>query len=434
MNKSSSWTALRNPAFRRLWIATLISGTCVAAHDSAATWMMNAATGSPLLISLMSTVASLPFFLFTLPAGTLADKVDRQKLICFVNVGLAATAVGLAVLGWLHLLNPYLILVSVFFIGVGFAINAPAWTSIMPQIVSDAELPSAATLSGLQFNISGIIGPALGGLLVPLAGANFVFALNAACFLLIVLAIRRWKQPAVPAQLSSESFFESFGSVIHYVRYATGLQIVLARNFLFALFISVVPALMPVVGLQILRLSSSNLGLLFASMGAGSVIGAVFIIPWLRVRFSPDCLTLLAILLLALAYVLMAFVRQTEVFFIVAALAGVGWTLSASELWVAAQRAMPNWARGRMNATVIMVSQGAMALGGVIWGSAAARVGASYTLLGAAVLFLTSLLPARRLSINAAGNLEETVSGFLSGSVEAEEVTPIALTRELLAA
>jgi len=130
----------------------------------------------------------------------------------------------------------------------------------------------------------------------------------------------------------------------------------------------------------------------------------------------------------------MAFVRQTEVFFIVAALAGVGWTLSASELWVAAQRAMPNWARGRMNATVIMISQGAMALGGVIWGSAAARVGASYTLLGAAVLFLTSLLLARRLSINAAGNLEETVSGFLSGSVEAEEVTPIALTRELLAA
>jgi len=78
MNESSSWTALRNPVFRKLWIATVISGTCVAAHDSAATWMMNSFTGSPLLISLMSTVASLPFFLFTLPAGALADKVDRR--------------------------------------------------------------------------------------------------------------------------------------------------------------------------------------------------------------------------------------------------------------------------------------------------------------------------------------------------------------------
>src|SRR5258705_10935281 len=130
----------------------------------------------------------------------------------------------------------------------------------------------------------------------------------------------------------------------------------------------------------------------------------------------------------------MAFVRDQAAFMVVAAAAGIEWTMSASELWVAAQRAMPSWARGRMNATVIMISQGAMALGGVIWGSAGAIAGASYTLLGAAVLFLTSLLLARRLSINFAGNPEERVSGVLSIRVESQEVTPIALTRELLAA
>jgi MFS family permease len=406
MNESGTWTALRNPVFRRLWIATVISGTCVAAHDSAATWMINSLTGSPLLISLMSTLASLPFFLFTLPAGALADKVDRQKLICFIYVGLAATAGCLAVLGSLHLLNPTLILVSVFCIGVGFAFNAPAWTSIVPQVVSDSELPSAATLSGLQFNISGIIGPALGGVLVALAGANFVFALNAACFFLVLVAIRQWKQPSMPAKPSSESFFESFGTVIRYARSTPSFQVVLGRNLLFGLFISVLPALMPVVGLKVLHLSSSSLRLLFTSMGA---------------------------LLLVLVYLFMAFVRQVEVFFVVAALAGVGWTLSASELWVASQRAMPTWARGRMNAMVIMISQGAMAVGGVIWGSAASIAGANYTLLGAAVLFLASLLPARRLSINVAESIENKVSGVLSVRVESEELTPIALAEELLA-
>jgi Transmembrane secretion effector len=132
---------------------------------------------------------------------------------------------------------------------------------------------SAATLSGLQFNVSGIIGPALGGLLVALAGANFVFALNGACFFLVVLAIRQWKQPPAPADIPSESFFESFGAVTRHVRRAPGFQIVLARNFLFALFISVIPALMPVVALKELNLSSANLGLLFTSMGAlGGVI------------------------------------------------------------------------------------------------------------------------------------------------------------------
>ena len=114
----------------------------------------------------------------------------------------------------------------------------------------------------------------LGGLLVLLVGANFVFALNAACFLLVVVATRQWKHLTLRAKLPSESLFESFGTIIRYVSNAPGFQVVLARNFLFALFISVIPALMPVVGLKVLHLSSSNLGLLFTSMGAGSVVGA----------------------------------------------------------------------------------------------------------------------------------------------------------------
>ena len=180
MTKTSTWMALRNPVFRKLWIASVISGTCVAAHDTAATWLMNMLTPSPFLISVLATVASLPFFLFTLPAGALADIVDRKKFLCLINLWLAVAAAALAILGWLHLLNPYVILTSVFVIGVGFALNAPAWTSSVSEVVSNVELPSAGILGGLQLNISGIIGPALGGLLVPVIGPNFVFAVNAA--------------------------------------------------------------------------------------------------------------------------------------------------------------------------------------------------------------------------------------------------------------
>ena len=432
MATNSTWAALRNPAFRKLWIAAVISGISAVAHDTAATWTMNILTESPFLLSLMSTVASLSFFLFTLPAGTLADNVDRQKLVCTINVCMASTALVLAVLGWLHLLNPYLILACVFLLGVGFAANAPAWTSIVRQTVSDAELPSTAILGSLQFSIAGIIGPALGGFLVLLAGANLVFALNAAGFLLIVLAIRKSTQRIQPAKLSSESLSQSFCTILRYVRHAPGFQVVLARNFLFAVFISVIPALMPVVGLKLLHLSASNLGLLFISMATGSVVGAVFIIPCIRTRLTPDCLTLIANLLLVLVYALMAFVRQVEVFFVVAAFAGVGWTMSASELWIAAQRPMPAWARGRLNATAIMISQGAMVLGGVTWGSAGALVGTSYTLLGAAVLFLMSLLLARRLSINFAADFEESISGILSIRVKREEAASIGLRKESL--
>jgi MFS family permease len=407
----------------------VISGTCVAAHDSAATWMMSKLIESPFLISLMAPLASLPFFLFTVPAGALADRVDRQKLVCVINSVLAVTAIALALLGWLHLLNPYFILGSVFIIGAGFAFNAPAWTAMVPQIVSDSELPSAATLSGLQFNISGIVGPALASLLVPLAGADFVFALNGSCLFLVALAARQRKQFAAPAKSQSEGIPESFGTIFSYFRSAARFQAVLVRNFLFALFISVIPALMPVVGLNVLHLSASNLGLLFTSMGAGSVIGAVFIVPWLRARLSSDYVTLAANYLIIIAYVLMALVRQTETLFVIAGLCGAGWTISASELWVAAQRAMPGWARGRMNAAVIMVSQGGMVLGGLVWGSASSIAGVNFTLLGAAILFLMSSVLFGRVPTNGAGSQEQSV--VLSIRVEGTEVTSETLAGDL---
>ena len=144
LTKTSTFAALRNPVYRKLWFAILLSGTCVAAHDTAATWTMNMLGSSAFLLSLISTVASLPFFLFTLPAGALADMVNRRRLLCLMNLWLAGAAVLLAILSSFQLLNPYVLLFCVFLIGVGFAFHAPAWSAIAPELVTDEELPSAA--------------------------------------------------------------------------------------------------------------------------------------------------------------------------------------------------------------------------------------------------------------------------------------------------
>lgn len=400
LNKSSTFAALQNPVFRKLWFAILLSGTCVAAQDTAATWTMNMLGSSRFLLSLISTVASLPFFLFTLPAGALADIVNRRKLLCVMNLWLAGAAILLAILGSFQLLNPYVLLFCVFLIGVGFAFHAPAWSAIVPEVVTDEELPSAVTLGGLQLNVSGIIGPALGGVLLYFLGANWVFGVNALCFVVVILALLQWKGSEAKSGFPMENFLESFSTAVRYVRYSPAIQVVLARSILFAFFISVIPALMPVLGLKELRLKPCSLGLLFTSMGAGSVLSAVFVLPRARERLSSNTLIVLGNLLVVLVYVLMAVVRETELFLVVAALAGAGWTLSASELWVAAQRAMPSWARGRMNATVIMVSQGAIALGGIVWGFSGQAAGVNVTLVVAAVAMALSLLLAIPLSIN----------------------------------
>jgi MFS family permease len=402
---TSLWLSLRNRVFRRLWLISVVSGVCVAAHDTAATWTMNTLTSSRFLISMMATVASLPLFFFTLPAGSLADLVDRKKLLCVMNFWLALSAGMLALLGAFGQLNPYLILASVFLTGVGFAFSAPAWSALIPEVVSNEELPSAVTLGGLQLNACGIIGPALAALVLSHYPSSWIFGVNALVFLMVVVAIARWKRKEKQSKLPLENFFESIVGAIRYVRYAPGIQVVLTRNTLFSLFISVIPALLPVIGLKEVAMNSADLGLLFTSMGVGSVLGAIVIIPRARASFSPNALTILASIMLAVVFVLMAMIRSTPLFLAVAALAGASWTMAASELWVAGQRAMPPWARGRMNATHIMLSQGGMALGGLIWGGSAASLGVKFTLLAAAALLLSSLALAFPLSIDFTGKL-----------------------------
>ena len=260
MSKTSIWIPLKNRIFRNLWVASLLSGSAVSAYDMAATWLMNTMTPSPLLLSLMSTFATLPFFLFTLPAGVLADMFNRRKLLCFMNLGLAMVAAGLAIANWIGLANPYLILGTVFLLGIGFAFNAPAWTAIIPEVVKKGDLPSAITLGGLQINISGIVGPAIGGLILPRLGVNLVFAINSACFLLVILAVSRWKSLREASRVPLEGFIESLASAIRYIRGTPDVRVVVVRVSLFGLFISMIPALLPVVGLKQLNLNASQLG------------------------------------------------------------------------------------------------------------------------------------------------------------------------------
>src|SRR5260221_6753556 len=116
MSENSTWTALRNPVFRNIWLASLISGTCVAAQDTAATWSMNRMSTSPLFLSLTATVASLPFFFFTLPAGALADMVDPKRMMFVMTVWLAIAAGRGGLTRWFRPIKYSMLLIAGFFV------------------------------------------------------------------------------------------------------------------------------------------------------------------------------------------------------------------------------------------------------------------------------------------------------------------------------
>ena len=397
---TSIWSSLRNPTYLRLWSALVVSGCCVSAHEMAATWAMNSLGAPTLWLSMMSSAGTFPFFLFTLPAGALADLADRRRLLRIFNGWLAGSAGLLALCSFLGGLTPAIILAGVFLLGTGFAFQAPVASASIPEIVGKEQLHSAIALGGIQMNLAGIIGPAIGGFLVPLIGVTSVFAMNALAFVLVLFAILTWKRKSEALDAPLESFFDSLAGAVRYMRYAPGVQIVLLRNFTFGVLIGATPALIPVIGLKALHLDPLKLGFVFTCMGLGSLAGALFILEPARKRFTPNQMTLLSSLVLAASYALMAIVRNPQVFFVVAALAGVAWTISASELWVAGQRVIPDWIRGRMNATHMMVSQGGMSLAGLVWGALATTLGLDWALFSASALGIVGALTAKRWSID----------------------------------
>jgi len=366
----------------------------------AATWAMNSLGAPALWLSLMSSAGTLPFFLFTLPAGALADLVDRRRLLRVFNFWLACSAGLLGLVAFLNKLTPEIILAGVFLLGIGFAFQAPVASASIPEIVGKDQLPSAIALGGIQMNVAGIIGPALGGLLIPAVGVSVVFALNALAFVLVLFAVITWKRKTVVLDAPLEGFFDSLVGAVRYMRYAPGVRIVLLRNFIFGVLIGAIPALLPVVGLKALHLDPLYLGFVFTCMGIGSLVGAVFILEPARKRLKPNEMTVLAGIVLAVSYALMAIVRHPQIFLVVAGLAGAAWTVSASELWVAGQRVIPDWVRGRLNATHMMVSQGGISLAGLVWGALATALGLNWTLLSVMALGIVSALTAKRWSID----------------------------------
>jgi MFS family permease len=165
-------------------------------------------------------------------------------------------------------------LCAFFALGIGLAFSGPVWAAIVPEVVSKDELASAVTLGGVQLNIAAIVGPPLGGFLMPFLGIPVLFFTSALPFLIVALVLLQWKQRRTQSSGPRESFKESLINLLRYAHNSSRMKIILFRNLLFSLVISVVPSLLPVIAFQELQCSAAQFGLFFTSVGIGSLAGA----------------------------------------------------------------------------------------------------------------------------------------------------------------
>src|SRR5438132_7344257 len=246
-----TFAVLRHPAFRWIWLGSLASNVGNWMETVAQAWLVQKQTQSPFLVELLSAAEFIPVALLALPAGALADRHDRRKLLLIGQTAMMIMAAVLAVLTHLDYATPAVVITLAFLEGAAWAAVMPAWQALVPALVSRDELPSAIALNSAQFNVARLLGPMLAGAILTATSAAVVFDINVLSFVGIVLVIALVRVEARPLREAPTraGLLKQQGGVREALSWCVrqpGPRRILLGLFMFSLLAAPVQGLLPV--------------------------------------------------------------------------------------------------------------------------------------------------------------------------------------------
>ena len=408
--QGSPLSPFKHRAFAVMWTAVLVSNIGIWMQNAGAGWLMTSLDPDPRVVSMVQVATALPIFLFGVPAGALADILDRRRLLLTMEVVISLVTALFVVLLALDRVSPASLLAFIFISGIATALIAPAWQAIVPQLVGSNDLASGIALNSTGINISRAIGPALAGFLIAYIGIGAPFSINVVTNLACVGALLWWRPPKETlTDLPAERFGSAIVVGLRHARYNRPLRATLLRATGFFLFASAYWALLPLVARDQVAGGPGLYGVLLGAIGVGAVAGA-FVLPRFKAQFGPDRVVALGSAGTALALLLFGLARHPAIALAASALSGLSWIAVVATLNVSAQVALPAWVRGRGLAVYVTVMFGSMALGSLIWGEMASLIGLPAAQHVAAALALVAVPMLRRWKLNAGADLDLTPS------------------------
>jgi MFS family permease len=397
-----TFTPLRTPAYRRMWGASLVSNLGTFLQLTAAPWLMQELGGSALLVALVTTALTLPRLLLTLPAGALADAVDRRALLLTGQLVSAAAVTTMAVLTGLGRITPTSLLALSFVLGTGAAIAMPAFQTLVPELVPRPVLPQAITLNSAAFNVARSVGPAIGGALVAAGLASTAFGLNAVSYLAVVGVLLTFPRATVQ-DAGRQRVWRSAAIGLRYARFTRPVRILLVVTAMFALTTAAVQALLAVLAVE-LGLDGRGYGVLLGLFGVGALLAAMTrerARRRLGARMLPG-----SMLVFGVAGMVAGLAPAPPVVAAALAVAGLCWVWTLTTLNASVQLLAPAWIRGRVVSLYVLAiglqPVGAF-LAGVIAELSTAGIAIAVSAAGTAVLGLV----AGRLRLPVLGELDE---------------------------
>lgn len=402
--RASPLAPFKHLTFRALWTATLASNLGGLIQTVGAGWMMTTISDSNGMVALVQAATTLPIMIFSLAAGALADSFDRRNIMLTAQIVMMVVSAGLAIFAVTGQLTPWLLLAFTFFIGCGTALHNPSWQASVGDIVPRDDLPAAVTLNSVSYNLMRSLGPALGGIIVALAGAAMAFALNAISYIPLIIALTRWKPNRASRTLPREGFGSAISAGLRYIAMSPNLLKVLFRGFVFGLAAVSALALLPVVARDLIQGGAFTYGIMLGCFGAGAIIGAL-LNPRLRDSWPNETIVRVAFLGFALSAVVLALSRDMWLSCLALLPAGACWVITLSLFNVTVQLSTPRWVVGRALSLYQTATFGGMAMGSWVWGQAADAYGPDKALITSSVVLVLGALVGLRYALPEFGAL-----------------------------
>ncbi len=387
LSRTLQASPLRHRPFRRFYIGSIGTALGYTMQAAMAAWLMATLTPSALMVALVQSASTAPFLLFGLIAGSLADIVDRRKVLVATQVVMFSATVLLGAITVLGLVGPASLLLLTLLCGLGFTFYMPAQQASINELVGRADLSRAVALGAVAFNVARAVGPAVAGAIAAWFGSGSALLAGALFFVLMIFGVTSLKStergiPGVPERLLS-----GVQSGLRYARHSQAMRSLVIMNLSFSVCASALWALLPVIARDQLGLGAGGYGILFGTFGTGAVVSALSIPTQLQ-RRSLNTVVRAAIVLWTAATLMVAATEIVAVALFGAFWAGAAWVGVLASLSAGTQSTAPAWVRARAVSINLLAVQSGLAIGSLLWGILASIVDTRLTLTASAVLMI----------------------------------------------
>lgn len=390
MKPASTFAPLRHRAFALILLGSLLSNFGNAIESVGAAWHLTAIGQPADIVALVQTAINLPIMLLALPAGAWADMLDRRAIMLAAQTAMFLASVLLAGLAFAGAASPAAIIGLTALLAAGVACFNPALAASLRSTVSKGQLAAAVALNILAFNVARSFGPALGGGVVALGGAEAAFVTNALSYLMVIVVLWFWAgEPEFRERKPGSGLLAAMWEGVRVGLTVPEIRTILVRAVTFTATGAAAWALMPLVADDMLGRGSATFGLLLGALGFGAVLGALGS-TWIRNRYSGEAIIRVAGIAYGLSCVAVSLQPGFAVMLLLLVVAGAGWVQALSGFAVAGQLWAPGEAVGRVVAIVSSLTFGGIALGSWLWGHVAESHGVALALMlsGAGMVIL----------------------------------------------